>query len=29
MDKINNANTKYPILVYDDGKNLDVLDGLH
>jgi len=28
-DKINNANTKYPILVYKDGKNLDVLDGLH
>ena len=29
MDKINNADTKYSILVYKDGKNLDVLDGLH
>ena len=29
MYKINNADTKYPILVYKDGKDLDVLDGLH
>lgn len=29
MDKINSADTKYAILVYDDGKDLDVLDGLH
>ena len=29
MDKINNADTKYPILVFKDGNDLDVLDGLH